>query len=68
MQTKSCESDALPADLLKKSPKGNIKGANHHKDNEYVSLEMGYLHQSGNTSIIRPLLKKFGLALTLSKL
>ena len=63
MQTKSCASDVLPTDLLKKSLKGSINIITKIMN---MSLRNGVFASKWKTSLIRPLLKKLGLVLTLS--
>ena len=62
-QTKSCESDALPTALLKKSLKGSINIITMIMN---MSLGNAVFTLKWKKSIIRPLLKKLGLHLILS--
>ena len=68
IQTKSCESDVLPTDLLKKSLKGSINIIRRILNLKYIymSLRNEVFASKWKTSIIRPLLKKLGLDITLS--
>ena len=63
MQTKSCKSDALPTDLLKKSLEGSINIITRIMN---MPLRNGVFASKWKTSVIRPLLEKHGINLTLS--
>ena len=64
MQTKSCKSNALPTDLLRKLLKGNINVITRIMN---MSLRNGFFFASNRkTSITRPFLKRLRLDLILS--